>query len=181
MFSPTQSAVGKLFKKGKPDWIILEPTMESDWDAYLQTLEGHNDWVSSVVFSSNGQQLASGSYDTTIKIWDAATGICLKTLEVGRISYHLSFDSMTNSRLSTDIGLLNLCQFPAIDNRLAETASQCVDHSGYGIRTDGMWIVKDGQNMLWLPAEYRPFSSAVVETTVAIGCRSGRVLMMKFS
>ncbi|BDD55163.1 hypothetical protein MPDQ_005278 [Monascus purpureus] len=151
IFSPIQSLVREFFKEEKPDWITLEPSMESDWDACLQTLEGRSFLVTSVVFSKDGQQLASSSWDKTIKIWDAATGACLQTLKVGRISYHLSFDSMTNTRLSTDIGLLNLDRFPTIDNRLTETASRCVNHSGYGISTDGMWIVKDGQNMLWLP------------------------------
>ncbi|MEH2311445.1 MAG: ribosome assembly protein 4, partial [Nostoc sp.] len=46
----------------------------------LNTLEGHRSWVSSVVFSPDGQRLASASYDNTIKLWDAATGKPLQTL-----------------------------------------------------------------------------------------------------
>lgn len=63
--------------------------MESDWNACLQTLEGHDDSVNSVDFSADGQRLASGTDDSTIKIWDAATGACLQTLEVGRALAHL--------------------------------------------------------------------------------------------
>ncbi|KAH7169753.1 WD40-repeat-containing domain protein, partial [Fusarium flagelliforme] len=158
------------------------------WDAgtgaCLQTLEGHSESVSSVAFSADGQRLASGSHDKTVKIWDTATGACLQTLEIDRVITDLTFDPMTNSLLSTDIGLLNLDLLalpPTTDTRLTDATLRDVRHSGWGISTDGVWIVKDGKGMLWLPPEYRGMESAVVGSTVAIGCRSGRVLVMKFS
>ncbi|KAH7196285.1 WD40-repeat-containing domain protein, partial [Fusarium oxysporum] len=153
-------------------------------NACLQTLEGHDDLVTSVAFSADGQWIASGSSDRKVKIWDAATGACVQTLRVGRVITHLLFDPRTNSLLSTDIGLLNLdlpVLPPAIDNGSTDATLQSVRHSGWGISTDIIWIVKDGKRMLWLPPEYRVMKSAVVGSTVAIGCRSGRVLVMKFS
>jgi hypothetical protein len=68
-----------------------------------------------------------------------------------------------------------------MDAQSTEAISQRTSHSGYGISGDGVWVVKDGMNMLWLPLEYRLEQSAVVGSTVAIGCRSGCVLVMKFS
>ncbi|KAK7219770.1 hypothetical protein V2G26_007773 [Clonostachys chloroleuca] len=81
VFSPARSLVRELFKNEEPDWITVKPSMGSDWNTCLQTLEGHSDPVYSVAFSADSQRLASGSDDKTVKIWDAATGACLQTLE----------------------------------------------------------------------------------------------------
>ncbi|KAK4448347.1 hypothetical protein QBC34DRAFT_112805 [Podospora aff. communis PSN243] len=81
VFAPTGSLVKRNFEADEPDWISTKPVVEADWNACLQTLEGHDDWVTSVAFSADGRRLASGSDDRTIKIWDAASGQCLQTLE----------------------------------------------------------------------------------------------------
>ncbi|KAL2889117.1 Vegetative incompatibility protein HET-E-1 [Ceratocystis lukuohia] len=81
VFSPTNSIIRRTFAHEEPDWIKLKPRAVADWDACLQTLEGHVASVSSVVFSYDGQRLASGSDDKTVKIWDATSGACLQTLE----------------------------------------------------------------------------------------------------
>ena len=38
----------------------------------LQTLKGHDGHVYSMAFSPDGQQIVSGSWDNTVKIWDAS-------------------------------------------------------------------------------------------------------------
>jgi predicted NACHT family NTPase len=47
----------------------------------VNTLKGHESEVYSVGFSPDGKQLASGSFDKTIKIWDVTTGKVLNTLK----------------------------------------------------------------------------------------------------
>jgi WD40 repeat protein len=81
VFSPARSQIRGLFKKEELKWITIKPDMRDEWGACLQTLEGHNDAVNSVVFSHNSTRLASASHDRTVKIWDASSGACLQTLE----------------------------------------------------------------------------------------------------
>ena len=38
------------------------------------TYKGHSDVVKSVAWSPDGKRIASGSYDNTVQVWDAADG-----------------------------------------------------------------------------------------------------------
>ncbi|KAG7410105.1 Vegetative incompatibility protein HET-E-1 [Fusarium oxysporum f. sp. raphani] len=81
VFAPKQSIIRQTFKRYLPGWISLLPTVDSDWNAVLQTLEGHTDFINSAVFSNDGKLIASGSRDNTVKIWNVATGEEERTLE----------------------------------------------------------------------------------------------------
>ena len=81
IFSPEQSLVRQNFKQEVARWIAPLPRITKTWSSCLQTLEGHTDSVYSVVFSPNGQHLASCSGDGTVRLWDVGSGACLQTLE----------------------------------------------------------------------------------------------------
>jgi WD40 repeat protein len=46
----------------------------------MYLLLGHADYVTSVGFSADGSKVVSGSYDLTVKIWNADSGEVIKTL-----------------------------------------------------------------------------------------------------
>ncbi len=42
--------------------------------------DGHSNWVTAAGFSPDGTRIISGSWDNTIKLWDAESGSCIKTM-----------------------------------------------------------------------------------------------------
>ena len=52
-----------------------------------QVLRGHTSWIGRIAWSPDGAYLASPSDDKTVRIWDAATGVCVRSLQghTGRV------------------------------------------------------------------------------------------------
>ena len=68
-----------LIASGSTDYTVK--IWNSSTGEYLNTLEGHSDWVYCVQFNpTDPSQLVSGSRDTTIKVWNVSDGKCLQTL-----------------------------------------------------------------------------------------------------
>lgn len=77
---------GKLIATGGQDCTLKL----WDWQGHcLQTLEGHTSAISSLAFWQGGTQdaplLVSGSHDETIRLWDIASGQCVKVLRSPRL------------------------------------------------------------------------------------------------
>lgn len=75
----------------------------------LHTLTGHDHNVDSVTFNSDGSVLASGSFDTTIRLWDAVSGVYQHTLtqeRIGEIS-SIAFSPDGNTLVSGNYHILH--------------------------------------------------------------------------
>ncbi|MCJ1307514.1 hypothetical protein MMC25_001160 [Agyrium rufum] len=63
---------------------VPDLVQRSGSDIYLVAdgeIKGHADSVRAVAFSPDGKQIASGSSDHTIRLWDSATGTAVRTLK----------------------------------------------------------------------------------------------------
>lgn len=81
-------------------WDFRTGNWNSDNAQKRFTLEGHTDRVFSMVFSPDGNELASGSVDETIRLWNVQTGDLLAVLE------HPSLEIVTTLAFSPDGNLL---------------------------------------------------------------------------
>jgi WD40 repeat protein len=77
----TNQQIGSLHKRIENIQQRLErlPTLEGIGTEMARLAA--QDWIHSVALSSDGQTLASGSYDQTVKLWDIESGQCLNTLQ----------------------------------------------------------------------------------------------------
>ncbi|OAR01571.1 hypothetical protein LLEC1_07590 [Akanthomyces lecanii] len=138
----------------------------------VQTLEGHSDLIMSIAFSHDSTLVASASRDYTVRIWRADTGECVQIVDIGRVSGRLMFGH-NDSCIITDVGGIT------ISGGSLRHRAMSAELSGIKISED--WITWGEEKLLWLPVEFRPKCSAVSESTVVIGCRSGKVAILKLS
>ncbi|WAO94541.1 Hypothetical protein NCS54_01212900 [Fusarium falciforme] len=143
-----------------------------------RVLEGHSDNVNSVAFSPDSTKVASGSSDETVRIWNTETGICKAVISLDAYAHVLSF-TPDERGIVTDIGVFTLTgdlessAEPPMSSRPSEVST-------LGLR-DGTWVTTTGTDLFWLPTECRGGQAAVSGSTVVVGCRSGRVVLLGFS
>ena len=75
--TPTNSPLCKLWVDHLQKHASITSGHPSNWPAEIHTLHGHESAVTSVAYSPDGRHIVSGSFDETIRVWNATTGHCV--------------------------------------------------------------------------------------------------------
>ena len=138
---------------------------------------GHSGWIKSVVFSLNGQLVASGSDDQTVRLWDVQEAKHRMTISL------LFFPKQLKFHLDSDLLSINGTTYSVRSGTMAITgASRSHDSTRKPLLyADGEWVVKDSRRILWLPPEYRPWQQASHGDTIVLGFSDGRIVFLKWT
>ncbi|KAM0192018.1 hypothetical protein ACHAPQ_002829 [Fusarium lateritium] len=177
--------------------------------ACVRTLGGRVDRVTAIKFSPDEQMIATGSLDKTVRVWEVTTGMLIQIVQydAGFIR-GISFSHREFVVSVSDDDLDSLCKVfkrtiwnEAVRNKALilkdytypitatqETATlEATLRREVGLSTDGTWITKGSDKIIWLPEDYRPRDVANVGSwirrgsTLYIGCESGRVYRLQVS
>lgn len=174
---PGGSVVGAAFS---PTGQLLAVSHEENtihiWDtavgASLQTLTLTHA-IGSVAFSRENI-LAVSTRDDNVQLWSTEDGTCLQSRNFPRAgTCKMGFDR-SGSQIIFDAGHLSI---QAPDDK---GSSPQLEDTGFALSKDTRWITWRGEKILWLPSPFRPTCWLIRGSTVALGCTSGWVTILKF-
>ena len=73
-FAPRKTRISEIYLAKFGNVFNMTTQVSSYWPRAMHVLEGHTSEVSMAVYSPDGKTIVSGSYDCTIRLWDASTG-----------------------------------------------------------------------------------------------------------
>ena len=142
--------------------------------------------LSSIAPSQDGRLIAClvlGGRNQEIQIWDTE-----QYKRLWNVQFHQSgtpiiekiFFSVDNSYIATDRGH----QIPLEQYAAAQYAAALSSESNMPVqrwKVEDEWLCHEGQNVLWLPPDFRPSCTAIYDDLFVIGHRSGKVTFFNSS
>ncbi|KAH7304351.1 hypothetical protein BKA65DRAFT_580853 [Rhexocercosporidium sp. MPI-PUGE-AT-0058] len=175
--------------KGDGDQEEPETTLKGDFRSRTRGL----------AFTGDEKRIVSCEVSGNVRIWNLEAKICERVLTVdGWLFKTIRFDVRSPGFLITEIGAWNIVvdEPPSVSASSSDitespeeaklTRATLPSWCLYGISDNREWITWNGKELLFIPAQYRPYSYdrvvvCIGEHKVAIGCDSGQVLFFKFS
>ncbi|KAI7968621.1 hypothetical protein EIK77_000021 [Talaromyces pinophilus] len=142
----------------------------------LHTFESNLSDIYLVAFSPESRFLAVSSSRSIVRIWDTATGVMIGSCIKGKMT-ELKFSTDLSSS-TTDITARGILRWLSNNN---QKSSKSMANIGVRGGLGGQWVTLQGNEILWLPSEYRSTCSAVKHRTLALGHASGRVSFLHFN
>ncbi|MDZ8184609.1 MAG: serine/threonine-protein kinase [Nostoc sp. ChiSLP02] len=134
---PKRQSVAPVVQSTGP--IVLD---RQNWQC-THTLKGHSSMVHAIAISPDGQFLASGSNDRTIKLWQLSTGKLVR--QMGR--WFSGHSNMINSLAFSPISLNSSYQRESGKTGATTDINSCILASGSWDNTIKLWDVNTGKEI----------------------------------
>ncbi|KAJ5763114.1 hypothetical protein N7533_001795 [Penicillium manginii] len=116
----------------------------------------------------------------TIRVWTKNTMECIFVLD-DTDKDGVSFDLENPNLLHTSAGTFDIRSGHVVKHSSQFSTRPLFEESQYALNEDLSWVTRQGKKLIFLPLEYRSHIWCSNDTTVAVGCSSGEVLIMCLS
>ena len=162
----------RISRKSDENTVRLWDPITGDLSAKL---EGHSTGIAQVVFSPDGQTLASAAPYDNIRLWNVEKKTVLQQIQHPYAGNMFFYED--GSRLAVDGRVFEISS-TSLTAFLQERTST---EGSYGLNFDKQWVTWKGSNFLHLPITYRPSAYAFRDNMLVMGSEGGRMTFVVLS